>query len=577
MVDDAPIAAARGTSPGAPADAPANAAIQYVGDAYDAARPKVMGRHSAGAGFLKALVRHADLDKFYAFTPSKVEFEDFVRRVEGFGGNGRPAVWVPQGRLSLLAEVGCLYLGGPGLDECAWERRFGDERRYSLCGVTHTVSSARVMDALGNLLTAPTQSWDAVVCTSHAVRAAVGRLIEGHAAYLAGRLGGAVRLPIQLPIIPLGVDCETFDRDDARRARLRHRLGIGAEDIVFLFFGRLTFHAKAHPVPMFLAAELAQRGISSETAMKGRRIHLLLVGQAPNEKIEGDIRSAGPRYCPSVPLHILDGADPELSGAAWTAADVFISLSDNIQESFGLTPIEAMAAGLPTLVSDWDGYRDTTTDGETGLCIPTETPPPPAGFELAQRYGTGVETYDRYIGAASLFTAVDVRATAAAMTRLARSPDLRHSMGTAGRRRAKTVYDWRVVIAQYQELWRELARRRQIDQPMGPAQLPNAAPSLRPDPFDMFRGHSSRQLGEDTVIGLTDPDAVARLEAVLTQPMNTFAGQYLLPAGVLRRLVQRIALGEARASDLSRDLGARERHALMRSIVWLKKYDIVVF
>jgi len=25
-------------------------------------------------------------------------------------------------------------------------------------------------------------------------------------------------------------------------------------------------------------------------------------------------------------------------------------------ETFGLTPIEAMAAGLPCLVSDWDGY-----------------------------------------------------------------------------------------------------------------------------------------------------------------------------------------------------------------------------
>ena len=63
----------------------------------------------------------------------------------------------------------------------------------------------------------------------------------------------------------------------------------------------------------------------------------------------------------------------------WSAADVFTSLSDNIQESFGLTPIEAMASGLPVLVSDWDGYRDTVTHGAEGLVVPTVMPP--AGSE----------------------------------------------------------------------------------------------------------------------------------------------------------------------------------------------------
>ena len=31
--------------------------------------------------------------------------------------------------------------------------------------------------------------------------------------------------------------------------------------------------------------------------------------------------------------------------AAWRAADLFVSLSDNVQETFGLTPVEAM--GVP--------------------------------------------------------------------------------------------------------------------------------------------------------------------------------------------------------------------------------------
>ena len=580
MVDDAQIATARGPGSRESAAARPNAAIQYLGDAYDAARPKVMGRHSAGAGFLKGLVRHAGLETFYAFTSSRAEFDDFVRRIQSFGATGRAAKWVPPGRLSLLVEAGCLYLAGPGLAESAWERRFGDQRRYSLCGVTHTVSSARAMDALCNLLTAPTQSWDAMICTSRSVRAAVERLIEGHAAYLTERVGGTAWLPIQLPVIPLGVDCASFEPSavrETRRESLRQRLGLGAEDVAFLFFGRLTFHAKAHPVPMFLAAELAQQALTTEPGMAGRRIHLLMVGQAPNEKIERDIRDAGPRYCPNVPLHILDGADPELADAAWSAGDVFISLSDNVQESFGLTPIEAMAAGLHTLVSDWNGYRDTTIDGQTGIRIATETPPAPAGFDFALHHGTGATTVDRYIGATSQATAVDVRAAADAIRRLAGSLELRRSLGVAGRHQAQHVYDWRVVIAQYQELWSELAQRRRIDQPIGATPASGKAPSPRPDPFDMFCGHATRQLDMNNAVRLADSQSLMRLENVLVQSMNTYAGQYFLPVDALRQLVQRIAKTAVSVTDMTQGLTPPERRTLMRTIAWLKKYDIVAF
>ena len=39
------------------------------------------------------------------------------------------------------------------------------------------------------------------------------------------------------------------------------------------------------------------------------------------------------------------------------AADVFLTLSDNLQETFGLTVIEAMTAGLPVVANDWNGYK----------------------------------------------------------------------------------------------------------------------------------------------------------------------------------------------------------------------------
>ena len=52
------------------------------------------------------------------------------------------------------------------------------------------------------------------------------------------------------------------------------------------------------------------------------------------------------------------------------AASYSLSLVDCLQETFGLTPIEAMASRLPVVVSDWNGYRDTVVEGRTGYRVP---------------------------------------------------------------------------------------------------------------------------------------------------------------------------------------------------------------
>jgi glycosyltransferase involved in cell wall biosynthesis len=55
----------------------------------------------------------------------------------------------------------------------------------------------------------------------------------------------------------------------------------------------------------------------------------------------------------------------------FSSADIFASPVDSIQESFGLAVLEAMAYGLPAVVSDWSGYRDIVAQDETGLLLPT--------------------------------------------------------------------------------------------------------------------------------------------------------------------------------------------------------------
>ncbi len=47
-----------------------------------------------------------------------------------------------------------------------------------------------------------------------------------------------------------------------------------------------------------------------------------------------------------VAFHHVDGRDADARFSVWSAADIFCSLSDNIQESFGLTVIEANGPGV---------------------------------------------------------------------------------------------------------------------------------------------------------------------------------------------------------------------------------------
>ncbi|CAO0821436.1 hypothetical protein DFAR_2330023 [Desulfarculales bacterium] len=70
-------------------------------------------------------------------------------------------------------------------------------------------------------------------------------------------------------------------------------------------------------------------------------------------------------------LHICKDFDSSLTPNLLTAVDIFVSPSDNLQETFGLAIIEAMAAGLPVVASDFSGYRDLVAEGRTGFLIPS--------------------------------------------------------------------------------------------------------------------------------------------------------------------------------------------------------------
>lgn len=425
----------------APQSQQTTAALYFISDEYRSdGRQQLMGRNVASEEFAKAWARYSSADRLYCLTKNPEMFKDFVDRIASLSPRRRDVTFLSIDKPDRLSEPGLMMVPGPGLDQYAWMRRRFGQRKYSLCGVTHTIASDRVMDAFGKFLTAPVQPWDAVICTSQVVRDSIEHVLVNWSEYLASRLGGKPVTPaLQLPVIPLGIHTDDFTATQERKAAggmWRSRLGIQLDDVAVLFVGRLSAHAKAHPLPMFVGLEKAAQATR-------KKIHLILAGWFANQAIEDAFLTGAKRLCPNVQIHLVDGRSNDVRRNIWHASDIFCSLSDNIQETFGLTPIEAMAAGMPVVVTDWDGYRETVRDAQDGLRVPTLTQAPDRGEDLAFRYEAEVDNYDMYCANTSQATSVDIEGTAKAFTALITSQDMRKKMGETAQKRAREVYDWR--------------------------------------------------------------------------------------------------------------------------------------
>ena len=487
-----------------------NAAIHYNADGYRFDK-KIMGRQSAGMGFLKTLCQHGQLEEVVGWCNNAQAALDFSQDVNLYANENVSSRVIGAGNYQQLSSIGTLYTPGPDLSPFAWQRASVGSVLWSLCGVTHTTCSTAVMDSIVSYLSSPVQPWDALVCTSQAAKEVVTNLLDEQECYLADNLGAKTFTRPQLPVIPLGVDCASFSFTPQQRKQARARLAILEGDMVVLYAGRLSFHAKAHPLPMYAALQ---------TLTSKYKVHIVHFGVFSNAGLEQAFKDGAQVLCPNVVCHWLDGSVDVNHALAWHSADVFCSLADNIQETFGLTPIEAMAAGLPVVVSDWNGYKDSIRHEVDGFKVATSMPAPGSGLKIAQRHHFGIDNFDYYIGHTSQFVGVDIPQCELAFEALFSSPKLRHKMGQSGQLRAKEIYDWPVVIAQYQKLWRQLGELRKASADHGDLKI---VPPSRPCPFSLYQSYPSITITLKTSVRINTPVSAEQLNERLNLSIINFS------------------------------------------------------
>lgn len=542
-----------------------NAVLYLHPNGYDTSGPELLGRISAGESFLRGYLRHADVDRYYFWNIAgrpQSELEALLARIHP---PQKPVAWIPQMRRGAISEVGVLNMPVPGLPTEAWARRLFGQKAYAICGITHTTATDRVMQGIADMLIAPTEDYDALICTSTAVRHSIDTQLEAFREYLTAEFGPRRRPEPMRVTIPLGVNTEDFTTSPEQRKAWRERLDIPEDGVVALFMGRFNVRGKMNPALMAIALERAAQ-------TTGKSIYWVNAGWALNAKEEDQYHANTRALCPSVHYRSVDGRPPDVRFSIWSAADFFISFSDNIQETFGLTPIEAMAAGLPCVVTDWDGYKDTVRQGEDGFRVPTTGPRPGEGLDLAYWFENHWLTYDHYVGAAGQFTAIDYERAVAGICMLVNNPDLRRRMGESGRKRAREVFDWAAIIPQYQALWAEQNARRLAARP---PPLRRESP-LRPDPFTLFQSYPTHHLQRDTRLRLADGMTWETAEAVLKGPLASYSNFQRPTLAEARQVIEFLAGREsATVDEVCAIIPAERRSFVARGVLWLARYGLI--
>jgi sugar transferase (PEP-CTERM/EpsH1 system associated) len=222
---------------------------------------------------------------------------------------------------------------------------------------------------------------------------------------LADRLARDVGVPrTRLRTIRNGVDLERFDPH--HRESVRRDLGIEDDVVVFGTVGRLV-PVKDHATLLRAFAE-AVRGYP--------RTMLVVAGDGPlREALQ---RQAGDLGVADRVRFLGHRADVERILAAF---DVFVLSS--VSEGMSNTILEAMATELPVIATAVGGADELVVEGETGMLIPAGDPERLAG----------------------------------AMASLASNGARRRSMGGAARQRARRDFSLSRMIAEYEQLYLDLA------------------------------------------------------------------------------------------------------------------------
>lgn len=397
----------------------------------------IMGSRIFGWSALCALLEYGTYGAY--FVPGFTEANKEELCADGLSADSvKRLVSVPVGgKLPVSASAQVLLLTlGPQLRTLAVLRQKLQRYDAPLCGLIHSINSDRIVFAILHQCFAGLCEADLLLCSSRAGM----KTIEIYIEEIGRLLPTTIQYRARRVLVPLGVMIPTPEPE--HRINLRQRLNIASEETIALFFGRLSQMSKGDLGPLLVALSILSR--------KEIRVHLVIAGDDTQMHEATRLTALANELGCSKNLTIWSQPSANDKHMLYSGADIFLSPSDNIQETFGLTVAEALAYGLPAVVSDWDGYRDIVIDGETGFLVPSLFPSNMETLHLRDFTISMVEE-----DALAQSTTIDITALSDKIQTLVQNPLLRKQMGRSARTYAEEHYSWPVIVRRYEELWEE--------------------------------------------------------------------------------------------------------------------------
>lgn len=223
----------------------------------------------------------------------------------------------------------------------------------------------------------------------------------------------------RIRMVPCGFDAGEFGPLHRLRARSELGLDLGADDFVILQLGRLVPRKGIDNVIRSLAF-LSERVPARLLVVGGD-------GPDPDAKRTpeiGRLRQVALEAGVADKVHFLGHRPRQSLRRHYAAANVFVTTP--WYEPFGITPLEAMACGIPVVASAVGGLQYTVTDGVTGYLVPPRDP-----ASLAQ-----------------------------SLSHLHANPRLTLAMGRAGMRRVRSLFTWERVTKMLLDVYDDTLQSR---------------------------------------------------------------------------------------------------------------------